>query len=75
MKGVIALMLVLWLTVPVQAWYLFPVRKEIVKEKETNWLVTGAVGLAGLVLSFAAYKIGTHTNPIRDQHNQQIHDT
>jgi hypothetical protein len=60
MKKITVFILVLGLNVPVQAWHLFPVREKIVKEKETNWLVIGIVGLAGLVLSFVTYKIGTY---------------
>jgi chromosome segregation ATPase len=48
MKKMTALVLALGLTVPAQAWTLFPVRKEIVTVKETNWAVT--FGTAFIIL-------------------------
>jgi methyl-accepting chemotaxis protein len=49
MKKMTAVVLALGLTVPAQAWTLFPVRKEIVTVKETNYTATIAVGVVGIV--------------------------
>ncbi|MDR0978249.1 MAG: hypothetical protein LBL71_04415 [Endomicrobium sp.] len=55
MKRVIALMLVLALAVPAQAWHLFPVREKIVTVKETNWTVTiTGITFVALIISFFA---------------------
>jgi chromosome segregation ATPase len=48
MKKITAMVLALGLAVPAQAWHLFPVRKEIVTVKETDYVITAiiAVGVA-----------------------------
>jgi hypothetical protein len=57
LKKITVLVLVLGLTVPAQAWHLFPVRKEIVTVEKTNYAVTAATFVITLVASLVAGKL------------------
>jgi hypothetical protein len=57
MKKMTAMVLALGLAVPAQAWILFPVRKEIVTVKETNYVVTAVACAITLVASLVAGKL------------------
>jgi hypothetical protein len=55
--SLLSLGLMLDLAVPVNAWTLFPIREKIVKEKETDYVVTSVVGAITLVVSLVAGKL------------------
>jgi hypothetical protein len=77
MKKITVLVLVLGLAVPVQAWHLFPVRKEIVAVKETNYAVTAvacAVTLAASVLSCILI-IKTRRTPVKPEESERVRPT
>jgi hypothetical protein len=53
MAKLIAFILVLGLSVPVQAWHLFPVREKIVTVKETNYAACAITGILMVVCTLS----------------------
>ncbi|MDR0977820.1 MAG: hypothetical protein LBL71_02140 [Endomicrobium sp.] len=58
MKKITILILVLGLAMPAQAWTLFPVRKEIVTVKETNYALTAVCAAIPTILSIVIFMWG-----------------
>ncbi|MDR0977643.1 MAG: hypothetical protein LBL71_01180 [Endomicrobium sp.] len=65
--SLLSLGLILGLSVPVQAWHLFPVREKIVEVQKTNYALTAVVGAVTLIVGLtAAIYSNTLTNKNRE---------